>query len=676
MGESCGKFQPVAQQTANSAVRGKQLVTLTHLDRQIAGGGEAHQFLPVRVGQFLRDHQLGGTARKNGFAAWVDPDHAEPTPPDLFVEPLDGTARFAALSLDEGADGLIEHGRGVMAVGRVKHRAGDAGFEVFGQGVAQAGHMPRVTSEDQMVESAFGHQIGDQCNLVALKAAVILTLAVVIMLTAPFAAKAFLHVGTGRQNLFADTAEGDLEDASTVLGADCHHKPVKAVLELNERKNRGQRRCRKVRLERRAKRYDHQQRMLAGSRKGSDAADVIGPGLAQHLFDVGASSIEARARFARKGDPGAGGPGGECRPQHLNGLAKVKVNAEHWSFRFRQGGQGRNVAAQVVHLVGRRAELIGYSHSPNHSEMGGNARRNPRQEKSATDPFRPHILPDIMLLSADAATLERKRLTPGLTTPLLADNTSAMTELPQDAWFYSREGERLGPVTLAELRAKALQDELNPRLDLVWTQGMTGWKPAGEIDALFERRTSEAPPATNPYTSPEAESTEGMIERQGEWPGVRRRGYLAATLLLPMAWSATLGLVPVIFGQALEPALLEKITLGGALGLCLIALYCGLQRFLNLGMSRWWYLGNFVPLLNLWVGYRCFACPAGYAYHKKMDGIGIALAIAYWLLIVTLILALIALIAVLFTYADDPRVTDLLRQVSEAVRARSVSSTP
>jgi hypothetical protein len=263
-----------------------------------------------------------------------------------------------------------------------------------------------------------------------------------------------------------------------------------------------------------------------------------------------------------------------------------------------------------------------------------------------------------------------------LTTPPLADNTTAMTELPQDAWFYSREGERLGPVTLAELRAKVLRDEINPRLDLVWTQGMTDWKPAGEIDALFERRTSELPPAPNPYTSPQAESTQEMLQRQGDWPGVRRRGYLAATLLLPMAWNVALGLVPVIFGQAMEPALLGKIALGGALVLCLIALYCGLQRFSNLGMSRWWYFGNFVPILNLWVGYRCFACPAGYAYHKKMDGIGIALAIVYWLLIATVILVLIALIAVLLAYADDPRVTDLLRQMREAVRARFVPPPP
>jgi hypothetical protein len=47
-------------------------------------------------------------------------------------------------------------------------------------------------------------------------------------------------------------------------------------------------------------------------------------------------------------------------------------------------------------------------------------------------------------------------------------------------------------------------------------------------------------------------------------------------------------------------------------------------------MSRWWYLAVFAPILNLWLGYRCVACPPGYAYYKKMDAAGIGLAILYW----------------------------------------------
>jgi hypothetical protein len=250
-----------------------------------------------------------------------------------------------------------------------------------------------------------------------------------------------------------------------------------------------------------------------------------------------------------------------------------------------------------------------------------------------------------------------------------------MTELPHDAWFFTREGERLGPVTLDELRVKAQQGELNPRLDLVWTPSMAEWKPAGEIDSLFERRVSDAAPAM-PYTPPDDASVGELMQEQGDWPGSRRRAYLAATLLLPVIWSLALGYVPGLLGKALTPALQQQINLGGGLVLVIIGLYYGLQRFVNLGMSRWWLLGHLVPFLNLWVGYRCFACPAGYAYHKKMDGIGLALAILYWLLIVAVLLAVAAQVVVLIMYANDPRVADLLRQVHEAMRAPTTAPAP
>jgi len=213
-----------------------------------------------------------------------------------------------------------------------------------------------------------------------------------------------------------------------------------------------------------------------------------------------------------------------------------------------------------------------------------------------------------------------------------------MTELAQDSWYYSREGERLGPVPLAALQALVAAGELNPRLDLVWTQGMADWQPAGEIDVLFQRRVIEAAVA-NPYTPPQAESAAALMQRQGEWPGASRRAYLGATILLPVVWNMALIYVPAAFGIPLEPAVFQRINLGGALVLVLIGIYYGLQRFANLGMSRWWYLGHFVPLLNIWVGYRCFACPPGYAYHKRLDGVGIALAIFYWLALVVVMLA-------------------------------------
>ena len=88
-----------------------------------------------------------------------------------------------------------------------------------------------------------------------------------------------------------------------------------------------------------------------------------------------------------------------------------------------------------------------------------------------------------------------------------------------------------------------------------------------------------------------------------------------------------------------------------------------LNRLVNLGMSRWWFLGNFVPILNFWIGYRCFACPAGYAYHKKLDGPGIALAILYWLLLLIAILVVGAVVALMFNMIGSPELQEQIRDI-------------
>ncbi|MCU0753309.1 MAG: DUF4339 domain-containing protein [Akkermansiaceae bacterium] len=215
-----------------------------------------------------------------------------------------------------------------------------------------------------------------------------------------------------------------------------------------------------------------------------------------------------------------------------------------------------------------------------------------------------------------------------------------MNQTAQEAWFYTREGERLGPVSLADLRIKAVEGTLHPRLDMVWTQGMAEWKPAGEIDGLFERRTvveelAAAPAAPDPYAAPAHAEAAEMLATEGGWPGARRRSFYLMTMVFPFVWN---------LGFAAAGAFL---------------------RLANVGMSRWWYLGNLVPILNLWVGYRMYVCPAGYAYHKKLDTAGVVLAILYWLMIIMALLAVLAVIAVLFGMAGSP---ELRLQFDEAIR--------
>ncbi len=219
-----------------------------------------------------------------------------------------------------------------------------------------------------------------------------------------------------------------------------------------------------------------------------------------------------------------------------------------------------------------------------------------------------------------------------------------MSEDTSGVWFYSRNGQRAGPVSREQLEKMAAARQLNPRYDHCWTQGMDQWVPAGEVEGLFDRKPADgsaentAPTGKSPYQPPRQESklSETELERElrtAKWPGATRRVYIFATWVLPFIFAAAIVLLTEILLDLENPddaAVLPLLSGIAALVLFGFVIYVWLLRFTNLGMSRWWILGAFVPLLNLWVGYRTLCCPAGYEYHRKLDGIGIFLAILYW----------------------------------------------
>jgi GYF domain 2 len=233
----------------------------------------------------------------------------------------------------------------------------------------------------------------------------------------------------------------------------------------------------------------------------------------------------------------------------------------------------------------------------------------------------------------------------------------------QDLWYYTEGAERMGPVSFNHLQARALDGNLNPRFVMVWTEGMEHWKLAGDVPQLFERHDDNGDEAdaeevvsenlakssgpVAPYLSPSGELSSDWMLASGAWAGATRRSYILATLIFPGLWER----VTTSFSPLLESMLGFQIMsiLGIALSIVplVMIVWFGLQRLVNLGMSRWWFLGFVVPALNFWVAYRCFACPAGYAFHKKMDGRGIFLAILYWIFMLLLI-GMIAFVVVCF----------------------------
>ncbi len=63
--------------------------------------------------------------------------------------------------------------------------------------------------------------------------------------------------------------------------------------------------------------------------------------------------------------------------------------------------------------------------------------------------------------------------------------------MPSSEWFYVQDRQKVGPVSKEEIRSLFEQGTIAGE-DLVWTQGMSEWKPASQVQARF------APPAARP----------------------------------------------------------------------------------------------------------------------------------------------------------------------------------
>ncbi len=208
---------------------------------------------------------------------------------------------------------------------------------------------------------------------------------------------------------------------------------------------------------------------------------------------------------------------------------------------------------------------------------------------------------------------------------------------PVKEWFVTHDGKQFGPVTMDDLKFEAERGELNPRLDMVWKNGMEDWIPAGEVEGLF-KRNEEAKAAEQAKEIASAAATEYKPEMsqaekkliKGEWTGVGRGTYFFVCYILPFLWIAGVGYGLKFLEGKVESGILTIVGLVLCLVPLILFIFATLKRFQNLVMSRVWFFGLFAPFLNLWVWYRLFACPPGYAFHKKLDPIGWVLAVIHW----------------------------------------------
>ncbi|MGL5016926.1 MAG: hypothetical protein ACRDBP_02245, partial [Luteolibacter sp.] len=147
-------------------------------------------------------------------------------------------------------------------------------------------------------------------------------------------------------------------------------------------------------------------------------------------------------------------------------------------------------------------------------------------------------------------------------------------------------------------------------------------------------------------------------------PGARRRSLFLVTLFFPFFWEWVLPVVTPFFIKNLGPVMMGKFLPFAPVVPVAVVGYFWLQRLANLGMSRFWILAAIIPGLNLWLGFRCFVCPPGYAYERKLDGLGVFLAVLYGLIALAATAVLAAILALRFGMVASPELQQQIRDLT------------
>ena len=78
--------------------------------------------------------------------------------------------------------------------------------------------------------------------------------------------------------------------------------------------------------------------------------------------------------------------------------------------------------------------------------------------------------------------------------------------MTEEQWYYTRGGQRFGPIPMAALKSMASSGQLTPQ-DFVWRDGMPDWIAASGVNGLFAPAmpTQQFAPPTHPqqYAQPQ-----------------------------------------------------------------------------------------------------------------------------------------------------------------------------
>lgn len=84
----------------------------------------------------------------------------------------------------------------------------------------------------------------------------------------------------------------------------------------------------------------------------------------------------------------------------------------------------------------------------------------------------------------------------------------------EEQWYYSQQGQRMGPVSEEQLTDLVFSGQLKPT-DMVWKKGMASWQAASQIPGLFPFIASDKPPPLPlDDTQPLLAESEGPIQEE------------------------------------------------------------------------------------------------------------------------------------------------------------------
>lgn len=185
----------------------------------------------------------------------------------------------------------------------------------------------------------------------------------------------------------------------------------------------------------------------------------------------------------------------------------------------------------------------------------------------------------------------------------------------QETLFYIvRDQEQEGPISWGEMQGLLASGELQPD-HLCWSEGMDAWVSVGSLmptarsvpAPLPEREAEEI----NPYAPPSADLSDKLpaFVNHGGYGGIARVPYLILTVGLS-----------IMQGAVTETLNVSASLVMGVMGLFIVGtLWTAWMRIKNLGISGWWLLGMFVPVMNIVAGYRFMFCPEGWGDSRTLD---------------------------------------------------------